>query len=182
MHGGTIEARSEGTGTGSEFVVRLPIVVAGPAVPIVGVGERSVGPAGRAAGRRILVVDDNRDSAGTLARLLRMMGNETRTAYDGGEAVESAEEYRPEVILLDIGMPIRNGYEVAELIRARPWGRDVMLVALTGWGQDGDRRRTAEAGFDHHLVKPVDLDDLEDLLAGLGPPAVATSTVKEPTS
>ena len=98
--------------------------------------------------------------------LLRLMGNEVRTAHDGLEAVEVAETFRPDVVLLDIGLPELNGYEVARRIREQPWGRDVVLVALTGWGQEEDRRRSQEAGFDHHLVKPVDLAALEKLLAG----------------
>ncbi len=167
MHGGTVEARSDGQGLGSEFVVRLPIVAAVPPRAPAGGGEP--GATGRPAGRRILVVDDNRDSARTLARLLKLMGNETRTAHDGGEALEAAEQYRPEVMLLDIGLPVMNGYEVARTIRDRPWGRAVRIVALTGWGQDGDRRRSEESGIDDHLVKPVDPSTLEKLLSDIGP-------------
>ena len=163
MHGGTVEARSDGRGRGSEFIVRLPIV--GPPAPA-GTPGAAGGPA---AHRRILVVDDHRDSARTLASLLRLMDNDVRVAHDGGEAVEVAEAYRPEVILLDIGMPVMNGYEVAAAIREQPWGAAVIIIALTGWGQDRDRRRAGDVGFDHHLVKPVDLADLEDILAGLDP-------------
>ncbi len=169
MHGGSIEARSDGRGRGSAFVVRLPL--AGPPEGTVpaggepGAGLRSGGGSDSASRRRILVVDDNRDSADTLARLLGLTGHEARTANDGGEAVAIAEEYRPEVILLDIGLPVMNGYEVARTIRSRPWGRNVVIVALTGWGQDGDRRQSQEAGIDHHLVKPVDPRVLRELLA-----------------
>jgi CheY-like chemotaxis protein len=114
--------------------------------------------------RRILVVDDNRDSADSLARLLELMGHQTTIAYDGPSAVASAEEFRPEVMLLDVGLPGLDGYEVARRIRAQPWGKDITLIAATGWGQPEDRRRSREAGFDHHMVKPVDLDDLGKFL------------------
>jgi CheY-like chemotaxis protein len=165
MHGGSVEARSGHQGRGSEFVVRLPIVVAGTPQPTTGrAGPAAVDPA---AGRRILVVDDNEDSARSLARLLKMTGHEACTAHDGGKAVEVAEQHRPEVILLDIGLPVMNGYDVARAIRGRPWGGDVAIVALTGWGQDADRRRSKESGIDHHLVKPVDPAELERLLAEL---------------
>ncbi|MDB5350101.1 MAG: chemotaxis protein methyltransferase CheR [Planctomycetota bacterium] len=165
MHGGSVEARSGGHGTGSEFVVRLPIVVATPTQPTA--PEDETGPAEPAESRRILVVDDNLDSARTMARLLKLMGHQTCTANDGGEAVEAAEEHRPEVILLDIGLPVLNGYDVARTIRERPWGGEVVIVALTGWGQEGDRLRSQEAGIDHHLVKPVDPAALEKILSGL---------------
>jgi CheY-like chemotaxis protein len=113
------------------------------------------------------VVDDNRDAAISLARVLKLLGNEIRTAHDGLEAVKLAEEFRPEIILMDVGMPTLNGYEATRRIRERPWGRAVTIVALTGWGQDGDRARSQDAGCDGHLVKPVSLDDLEALLAEL---------------
>jgi len=113
---------------------------------------------------RILVVDDNRDAADTLAMLLRIDGNDIRTAYDGLEAVNVAEMFHPEMVLLDIGLPKMNGYDVARRIRQQPWGHDVTLIALTGWGKDEDRRLSQEAGFNFHLVKPVDLAALEDLL------------------
>ena len=116
---------------------------------------------------RILVVDDNRDGADSLAMLLRIMGNDTRTAYDGQEGVEVAGEFRPDVVLLDIGLPKLNGYEACRRIREQPWGKSVVLIALTGWGQEEDRRRSHEAGFDHHMVKPVDPQELMKLLAGL---------------
>ena len=110
-----------------------------------------------ATARRILVVDDNQDSAESLTILLKLAGHETHTAYDGLEAVEAAATFRPDVILLDIGLPKLNGYEVARKIREQPWGKNMVLVALTGWGQEEDRRRSQEAGFNHHLTKPVDL-------------------------
>ncbi|MBN9517304.1 response regulator [bacterium] len=115
--------------------------------------------------RRVLVADDNVDAAESLAMLLTLMGNEVRTAADGLEAVRVAEEFRPDVAVLDIGMPRLDGNGAARRIRAEPWGRDVTLIALTGWGQDADRRRTAEAGFDLHLTKPVDPATLDRLLA-----------------
>jgi CheY-like chemotaxis protein len=133
---------------------------------------------------RILVVDDNLDSAKSLALMLRMMGNETRTANDGLEALEIAADYEPNLIMLDIGMPRLNGYETARRIRDEKWGRDIVLVALTGWGQEEDRRKSHEAGFDSHIVKPIEPDSLEKLLSSLptnGPsvqpakPAVAMS-------
>jgi CheY-like chemotaxis protein len=116
---------------------------------------------------KILVVDDNVDSAMSMAMLLRISGHDTRTAHDGEIALERVEAFRPELVLLDIGLPKLDGYEVARRIRAEAWGQSIFLVAVTGWGQDEDRRNTAAAGFDLHLVKPVDLESLEKLLAGL---------------
>lgn len=116
---------------------------------------------------RILIVDDNRDSADSLGMMLKMMGNDTRTAYDGEEAVAVTAEFRPDVILLDIGLPKLNGYEACRRIRAREGGERVVVIAQTGWGQDEDRQRTHDAGFDHHMVKPVDPTALMTLLAGL---------------
>ena len=117
--------------------------------------------------RRILVADDNNDALESLATLLQLSGHEVYTAANGAVALESAEQHRPEVALLDIGMPKLDGYEVARRIRAQPWGQRITLVALTGWGQDSDRSRSQEAGFDSHLVKPLDLDKLTELLAAL---------------
>ncbi len=113
------------------------------------------------------MVDDNRDSAASLAMMLQLLGNEVRTAHDGLEAVEVAEQFRPEVVLMDIGMPRLNGYDATRRIREQPWGRDMAIIALTGWGQEADRARSKEAGCDGHLVKPVDLSDLEKLLREL---------------
>jgi CheY-like chemotaxis protein len=160
MHGGTVEARSGGHGAGSAFVVRLPVVLSVTT-------DRPEAEARTAppAGRRILVADDNRDGAISLAEMLTVMGNETQTAFDGLEAVAVAEAFRPGVILMDIGMPKLNGYDACRRIREQPWGRGVVIVAQTGWGQDDDRRRSAAAGFDFHLVKPVDPAVLEELLA-----------------
>ena len=117
--------------------------------------------------RRILVVDDNEDSAESLTILLSLAGHKTHTAYDGLEALEAAETFRPDMILLDIGLPKLNGFEVARKIREQPWGQDILVVALTGWGQEEDRRRSREAGFNHHLTKPVDPLELTRLLASL---------------
>jgi CheY-like chemotaxis protein len=162
LHGGEVEARSEGPGKGSEFVVRLP--VADPPVP----AQRSLDvERPRAACCKVVVADDNRDALISLAKLLTIQGNEVRTADDGQEAVDVTEAFRPDVVLLDIGMPGLNGYEAARRIREQPWGEDMMLVALTGWGQEEDKRRSQEAGFDYHLVKPVDLDEIEALLGAV---------------
>lgn len=163
LHDGTIEARSDGPDQGSEFVVRLPLIPPPLEPPPAGDGLRVAA----LSGSRILVVDDNKDSADSLGMLLRLKANEIRTAYDGIEAVKLAETFRPQLVLLDIGLPQLNGYDVARRIRQQPWGRDVILVALTGWGQDEDRRRSQEAGFNFHIVKPVELSALEKLLAGL---------------
>ncbi|QEH35195.1 Autoinducer 2 sensor kinase/phosphatase LuxQ [Aquisphaera giovannonii] len=161
LHGGSIEARSDGPGRGSEFLVRLPITPAAP--PPARDADHG---GGRTAPRcRILVADDNDDAARTMAMMLGILGHEVRTAADGEEAVRSAAEFRPEVIFLDIGMPRVNGYQAAERIRAQEWGRGMVVVALTGWGQEEDRRRAKAAGFDHHLVKPVSPETLVRLLA-----------------
>ncbi|HWA99539.1 MAG TPA: ATP-binding protein, partial [Pirellulales bacterium] len=163
MHQGTIEAHSEGIGMGSDFVVRLP-VLAPPAAPRRAEPASSNGSASRC---RILVVDDNRDSASSLAMMLRLMGNTTQAAHDGLEALAMIPEFKPDVVLLDIGMPHLNGYETAQRIREQPWGKDLVLVALTGWGQDEDRRKSQAAGFDGHLTKPIEIATLQKLLASL---------------
>ena len=161
MHGGTVSVTSDGPGAGSEFFVRLP------ALP----GESddtARQPAAEKAAvvpRRILIVDDNVDSADSLAMLLNLVGHEVWTAYDGASGILAAVEHRPQVILLDIGLPRMDGYEVARRLRQDPRTSGVTLVAMTGYGQPEDRRRTGEAGFDHHLVKPADLDELAELLA-----------------
>jgi PAS domain S-box-containing protein len=164
MHGGTIEGRSGGPGKGSEFVVRLPLVVeaSGPSVP----ARREEPPAPKLS-LRILIVDDDRDSADCLGMLLRIMGHNIRTAYDSQKGVEVAEEFRPDVVLLDIGLPNLNGYEACREIRGQAWGRAMVLIAVTGLDQEEDRCLSHEAGFDHHLVKPVDRQDLMTLLARL---------------
>ncbi|HEX5047571.1 MAG TPA: PAS domain S-box protein [Gammaproteobacteria bacterium] len=166
MHDGTIEAHSAGAGRGSTFVVRLPVLDA-PAGDAPEPATRSTAAVRPARGRRVLIVDDNTDSAESLAMLLRLQGNETFTAHDGVEALEAVDERRPDVVLLDIGLPKLNGHDVARRIRERPWGKDIALVAVTGWGQEEDRRKSREAGFDAHLVKPVDRDALAELLHSL---------------
>lgn len=163
LHDGSIEVHSPGVDQGSEFIVRLPLPVPPQQEPQ---WPRRAPPTQALSGARILVVDDNRDAADSLAMVLRQRSNDVRIAYDGQQAVQAAEEFRPELVLLDIGLPKLNGYEVAQRIRQQPWGRDMILVALTGWGQDEDRRRSRDAGCDFHFVKPVDLAALENLLAG----------------
>ncbi len=165
MHGGRVEAHSDGPGKGSEFIVRLPALVSSGQRPLR--GDDGTGDPQRGAAYRILVVDDNTDGALTLAMMLRLMGHETRSAHDGQEALETAEAFRPDVILLDIGLPKLNGYQVARRIREQPWGAGVVLIAQTGWGHEEDKRRSKQAGFNFHMVKPVDPAALEKLLAGL---------------
>ena len=161
MHGGTVDVHSDGLGRGSEFVVRLPALADTPAhrSPV---AVETLPPA---VSRRILIVDDNEDGAESLAMVLRLAGHETHKASDGFDAIDAAERLRPDVVLLDIGLPRLNGYEVCRRIRSEPWGRSLLLVALTGWGGAEDRQRSSDAGFDAHLVKPVDLDALLTLLA-----------------
>jgi PAS domain S-box-containing protein len=160
MHGGTVAAHSDGVGQGSEFTVRLPLAQDSPPGEVVPAGVSH----GGSPRRRILVVDDNRDAAISLAMMLSLLGHDARTAHDGLEALDAAGSFRPDVILLDLGMPRLNGYDACRRVREQPWGRDVFIVALTGWGQDEHRRRSQEAGFDHHLVKPVEPATLEKLL------------------
>jgi two-component system CheB/CheR fusion protein len=164
MHGGSVEAHSAGIGQGSEFVLRLPLREASELAP----GPTASEPA-PSAPRRILVVDDNRDAAESLALLLGITGNQTQTASDGFEAVEAARKFKPDLVLLDIGLPKLNGYEACRRIRKQAWSQGMRLVALTGWGQEEDRARAAEAGFDGYLVKPVDYADLKKLMASLPP-------------
>ena len=162
MHGGTVEAHSDGPGKGSEFIVRLPI---SPVNVEFLTGETEGALTAADVRRRILVVDDNVDSAESLAMMLELSGHDVAMAHDGAEAVERAKEFQPDVAFLDLGMPKLNGYEAARSIREQPWGRQILLVALTGWGQEDDKRRTREAGFDAHIVKPIDFVALEKLLA-----------------
>ncbi|CAN5704044.1 hypothetical protein BH23CYA1_BH23CYA1_13250 [soil metagenome] len=159
MHGGTVSAFSEGLGQGSEFVIRLPVAAA-PAGQL----ESTASKPTKTSARRILIVDDNEDSALSLAMLFEITGDETQTAHDGLAAIEAAADSRPDVVLLDIGLPGLNGYEAARAIREQPWGQNMILIALTGWGQPEDRRKSTEAGFDAHMVKPIDHDDLLQLL------------------
>lgn len=162
-HGGRVEARSDGPGQGSEFTVRLPVLVEASRAavpPPPGATDRRI-----VARRRILVVDDNRDSADMFSTFLQLMGHDVCTAYDGVEGVEAAERFRPDAIVLDIGMPRLNGEDVCRHIRATAWGRDVVLIAVTGWDQDENRHRIMQAGFDAHFVKPVDPHVVMALLA-----------------
>jgi len=173
MHGGDVQAYSEGLGRGTEFVVRLPILTEvlrpAPAQP--------VNIATAVVARRILIVDDSEDGAESLAMLLQFFGHETFKAYDGVQALDAAERLRPDVVLLDIGLPRMNGYEVCRRIRQEPWGKDLVLVALTGWGQEEDRRQSLDAGFNVHMVKPVDHDALMEFLASLPSVRDASSEV-----
>ncbi len=165
LHHGTVEVQSPGLGQGSEFVVRLPIL---DDTGLRSIAAAEVSERDRIPSRRILVVDDNKDSADSLAMLLRLSGHETRTAHDGLEAVDAAMAFRPEVILLDIGMPNLNGYEACRRIRAQASGRDIMIIATTGWGQEQAREASKAAGFDAHLVKPINPAELASLLAEAG--------------
>jgi signal transduction histidine kinase len=175
MHEGIVTAHSEGQDQGSEFIVRLPISSgvssseASSAVAMSAPPQPAADKSRSAGARRILVVDDTRDSADSLAMLLKITGHETQTAHNGLEAIEKAESYRPNVILLDIGMPKMNGYDACRAIRGQPWGQDIKMIALTGWGQEEDRRKSKDAGFDGHLVKPVDISALLALLADAQP-------------
>ncbi len=162
LHGGSIEAQSRGLGQGSEFIVRLPVVTDRAVAASEAIKRESIS---NGTALRILVVDDNEDGAHSLGTLLKHMGNDVRIAHDGLAAVEAAEVFRPAVVLLDIGMPKLNGYDACRRIRGEAWGKCMVLVALTGWGRDDDRKRTNEAGFDRHLVKPVEVDTLARLLA-----------------
>jgi len=171
LHGGSMEARSGGIGRGSEFVVHLPIVPAAePAdtVPAAPAAAEEAPPA--LPPRRLLVADDNVDAASSLAVLLSMHGQEVRTAFGGLEALRVAEEWHPDAAVLDIGMQDMNGYELCRRLRAQGWGRDLLLIACTGWGQDSDRELARNAGFDHHVVKPVDPEAMLHLLSMPPPP------------
>jgi signal transduction histidine kinase/ActR/RegA family two-component response regulator len=171
LHGGSVEARSDGPGTGSEFIVRLPVGTPPAGVTDIGTTAESVLPG---AGLKILVVDDNRDAADAFASLLELSGHHVQTAYTGRHALDLAETFRPHAVLLDIGLPDFSGYELAATIRESPWGRGVMLIAVTGWGQDEDRRRALEAGCDHHLTKPIAPETVESLLQSLNPETRST--------
>jgi signal transduction histidine kinase len=161
MHGGEVEARSAGPRLGSEFVVRLPL--AENFQPASSSPELPPSNAGLSR-QRILVVDDNRDAAESLAMLLKVLGAEVDVVHDGPAALAALEDRRPAVVLMDIGMPGMDGYQVAQLIRQDPRFHDITLIALTGWGQEEDRRRAHASGFDHHLLKPVDIQALQTLL------------------
>ena len=176
LHGGTVEAHSAGINQGSELVVRLPVL----SEPVeLGQSQQPASSAETetATDRRILVADDNLDSAESLSLLLSLKGYEVRTASDGVEAVETAALFLPDIVFLDIGMPNMNGYEAARMIREQPWGKHILLIALTGWGKEEDRRRCKAAGFDVHLTKPMNYEALLQLLAAS--PETAREVSKE---
>jgi PAS domain S-box-containing protein len=160
MHGGSVEVQSGGQNMGTTFLVRLPAIES-PAV--VGGGQPAEELSGFAP-RRILVVDDNADALEGLVRVVGLMGHDVRRARDGLEALETGRTFQPDIVLMDLGMPNLNGFDAARRMRTEAWGREVVIVATTGWGQDSDRRRTLEAGFDCHLVKPIPLDSLREVL------------------
>ena len=166
LHGGKVEVRSEGMNRGSEFTVQLPVTALRPQFDTLAEDLLTETPL-PARIRRILVADDFPQSAETLARLLEKDGNEVQIAEDGVAAVEAAAEFLPDVVLMDIAMPRLDGYQAAKRIRQQPWGKQMILIALTGWGQQQDRRRTQEAGFDAHLTKPVNYEAIVTLLTNL---------------
>jgi PAS domain S-box-containing protein len=173
LHSGHIEARSEGVGLGSEFIVHLPLLPGDAVLENHDTPDKGDSAAGAAAGQtlvkplRLLIADDLRDSADSLAAYFRSVNYEVRTAYDGAEALALAEDFRPDLMFLDIGMPKLRGDEVCRRVRDKEWGKQVFMVAITGWGQDGDRRLTAEAGFNCHLLKPAKIDELLKIAAGV---------------
>ncbi|MBC7684539.1 MAG: response regulator [Bdellovibrionales bacterium] len=163
MHGGSVHATSEGLGKGSEFVVSLPVVSENAPLPSP-VPESNALLSDRRP--KVLVVDDNRDAADSLQALFEMENCNVATAYDGYEAVQAVESAMPEIIVMDLGMPSMDGYEAARRIRCQPGSKDVLMIALTGWGQSDARQRTIDAGFDHHLIKPVNFDEIKRLASG----------------
>ncbi len=165
MHGGSVAAESAGVGHGSTFTVRLPLAAA--TEPTVETSPHRNGTATtRPAGRRVLVVDDNVDGAESLAMLLQISGHKTATAHTGAAALKTARTFTPDVVFLDIGLPAgMDGYEVARRLRADPETAEAVLVALTGWGSEDDKRKSREAGFDWHLTKPVELDAVQGILS-----------------
>jgi signal transduction histidine kinase/ActR/RegA family two-component response regulator len=175
MHGGKVEVRSDGINRGSEFIVHLPVITYQPVVDDLEKIDRYNASAPRRC-RRILVADDFPQSAETLARLLQQDGNEVQVVQDGAAAVEAAAQFHPDVVLMDIAMPKLDGYEAAKQIRQQPWGKEMVLIALTGWGQQQDRRRTQDAGFDAHLTKPVNYEAIMTVLANLSNSASSTAS------
>jgi CheY-like chemotaxis protein len=167
LHDGQVAAYSAGEGAGSTFTVRLPLLAPdtrNSAAPVPTATVESAAPDGDP--RRILIADDNVDAATSLARLLGLLGHEVSTAHDGLDAVEKATQTAPEVVFLDLGMPRMDGIEAAQRIRELPGGEKILLIALTGWGQESDRQRTLAAGFDWHLIKPIGVAELTEILAG----------------
>ena len=168
LHGGSVEARSDGLGHGAEFTIRLPVIdVDSDRLPNEGAPIADAGPFQHAARARVLVADDNEDAARSLATYLELVGCDVQTATDGSTALSAAARFRPHVALLDLGMPALNGFELARLIRQAPWGSGMTLVAITGWSQEHVRQRSRDAGFDHHLVKPVSPETIQGLLRDL---------------
>jgi CheY-like chemotaxis protein len=164
MHSGSIEARSDGPGMGCEFIVRIPLATAAQLSKSKVVHSEA---SAAASSLGILVVDDNADATLAMCMLLRSLGHDVRSAADGLEALAVAETFRPDVILLDIGLPGLNGYGVARHIRQQAWGKEMSIVAVTGWGQLDDRRKSMDAGFNLHMVKPVDMSELMNVLASV---------------
>ncbi len=177
MHGGTVTAKSAGVSQGSEFIVSLPVDrgATEPATVPPAVEPNPVN------GRRILVVDDNKDSALSLCMLLELEGHEAFAVHDGVDAIDAAERHRPDVVLLDIGLPRMSGHEVCRRLRESAWGKEMLLIALTGWGQSEDRRKSQDAGFDGHLVKPVRYETLAELLGSSRPPERGSAAADSPT-
>jgi CheY-like chemotaxis protein len=173
MHGGSIVGESAGVDEGSRFTITLPLAEGDDTRGAIGDGCGYLEAAGnhRRRGRRILVVDDNADLAASMARMLSMLGHEVITAADGIEGLEAAERYQPDVVFMDIGMPRLDGLEATRRLRAATWGKEIPVVALTGWGQNSDRLQSERAGCDRHLVKPVRLEEFERLLEELRPVA-----------
>jgi signal transduction histidine kinase/CheY-like chemotaxis protein len=167
LHGGTVVAVSEGQGRGSEFILRLPTVAA-PALPILAPSPQQEAPARML---KVMVVDDNTDGAESLAAIVRLVGHDARAVQDAQSALRAGEEWRPDLVIMDIGMPGMNGYDACTAMRGTPWGRNALIVALTGWGQEHDRRRAESAGFDRHLVKPIGEEALRTLLEDASPAA-----------
>jgi CheY-like chemotaxis protein len=165
MHGGTIEARSDGLGKGSEFIIRLPIIADHQPDQVMAEGAQPASSNTPESKRKILVVDDETACAEMLAELLRLHGYEVQAVNSGKAALDAFNAWRPDVVLLDIGMPDMDGYEVARQVRQQVGTDEVVLIALTGWGQEKDRERVREAGFNHHLLKPIEMDALRALLA-----------------
>ncbi|MBH2010612.1 MAG: response regulator [Xanthomonadaceae bacterium] len=166
LHGGTVHAESEGIGAGSMFTVRLPLLRVSEPPPD---PDRTTRDRQRATARRVLVVDDNVDGAESLAAVLEIEGHQISIAYDGHQAVRQATQWRPDVVLLDIGLPGMDGYQVARALRGAAATSEITLIALTGYGQPEDVERAKAAGFDHHLVKPIDLDVVTGLVASVQP-------------
>jgi CheY-like chemotaxis protein/two-component sensor histidine kinase len=176
MHGGTVEVQTRGQDVGTTFLIRLPAAPEPATAMSPAEGNGSVPHHADPlppVKRRILVVDDNHDSLESLSRMVALLGHEVRQAHDGLEALEVGRTFQPDIVLMDLGMPKLNGFDAARRMRQEPWGRTVSLVATTGWGQDEDRRRSGEAGFDHHLVKPIAMTALREVLDRSPPPRLA---------